>query len=219
MKKHLMWAISLMMVAACSQPPEQANVEPAVPAPWQENIHYAVLEHAPSENPQILEFFSFWCPHCHSFEPIVKALKQNLDSTTSFSKVHVDFMGFTTQDIQQSATAAMLIGRYLDMEDEVNTAIFQHIHVDRKVINSMADTKQVVATLGITEAQFDETLALPELQALIDSHYASFTQYRSDVTGVPTFIVNGKYKAMFTREMNEGDMINLIIWLSRKTDS
>jgi thiol:disulfide interchange protein DsbA len=41
-------------------------------------------------------------------------------------------------------------------------------------------------------------------------------QYREHVSSVPNFIVNGKYQATFTRDMNENEMSDLIVYLSNK---
>jgi thiol:disulfide interchange protein DsbA len=40
--------------------------------------------------------------------------------------------------------------------------------------------------------------------------------YRADTTSVPTLIVNGRYKAQFTQDMDVNDMVNLIVWLTKR---
>jgi thiol:disulfide interchange protein DsbA len=40
--------------------------------------------------------------------------------------------------------------------------------------------------------------------------------YRKYVTSVPNFVVNGKYQATFTRDMDQDEMVDLIIFLSNK---
>ena len=41
-------------------------------------------------------------------------------------------------------------------------------------------------------------------------------KYRRHVKSVPTFIVNGKYQATFTRDMGRDDIVDLIVWLSEQ---
>ncbi len=42
-------------------------------------------EKAPSK-PALKEFFSFWCPACYSFEPLVKKIKEGLGEDVKFTK-------------------------------------------------------------------------------------------------------------------------------------
>ncbi|MFT7418005.1 MAG: thiol:disulfide interchange protein DsbA, partial [Glaciecola sp.] len=41
--------------------------------------------------------------------------------------------------------------------------------------------------------------------------------YRENLTGVPNFIVNGKYQATFSRDMTPDDIVNLIVWLTKQS--
>jgi thiol:disulfide interchange protein DsbA len=225
MKKSL-FLLLLLMLASCSKEPSQTPLEaPSEPsidtqassqaqAPWLENIHYIVLDQPASETPQVQEFFSFWCPHCHNFEPIVALIKDQLDAGTAFKKVHVDFMGFTSKEIQQSASQAMLIADYMGKEDVINSAIFDHIHVEKKEITGLADIEPLFLANQVSAQDFATVQASPELAALVQAHSDTFTQYRSNIQSVPTFIVNGKYQVKFTQEMDINDMVNLIAWLT-----
>ena len=44
-------------------------------AQFKEGQHYKVLDLEASSKPTVTEFFSFYCPHCNSFEPIIQQLK------------------------------------------------------------------------------------------------------------------------------------------------
>jgi thiol:disulfide interchange protein DsbA len=223
MKKYFI-LLTFLMLSACSQEPATTQVVPEVAttdtaqetAPWVENTHYTVLNQNASDAPIVQEFFSFWCPHCYNFEPIVEQIKAQLNSSTAFEKVHVDFMGFTSQDIQQGASKAMLMGRSMGIETRINSAIFAHIHVTKKDIGGMADLKPLFLANGVSEQAFNDALNSDEVNNLIDQHNATFMQYRGDLKSVPTFIVNGQYMATFTREMTIDDMVALIVWLSNK---
>lgn len=223
MKKYFI-LFTFLMLSACSQEPAapQAMTEMTVDAPaqvlapWVENTHYTVLNQNASDAPIVQEFFSFWCPHCYNFEPIVEQIKAQLSSATSFEKVHVDFMGFTSKDIQQGASKAMLMGRSMGIETRINTAIFAQIHVTKKDIGGMADLKKLFLANGVSEQAFNDALNSNEVNNLVDKHNATFMQYRGDLKSVPTFIVNGQYMATFTRDMTIDDMVALVVWLSNK---
>jgi thiol:disulfide interchange protein DsbA len=49
---------------------------------------------------------------------------------------------------------------------------------------------------------------------MLKKNNKAISEYRRFVSGVPNFIVNGKYQAQFTRDMTADDMVDLIVFLS-----
>jgi thiol:disulfide interchange protein DsbA len=223
MKKYLI-LIAAFAVFSCSQPAEKVEgqidikteqqVEEQVR--WIEGTHYVVLNHKTTPEPQVQEFFSFWCPHCHNFEPIVAELKKRLGNKAEFIKMHVDFMGSASQEIQQQATAALIVGQHLGKGDIVKKAIFDHIHVKGLLLNTAEELSAILAANQISIKEFNEALADADVSQEIADRYKTFLKYRADLRSVPTFIVNGKYKAQFTNDMGREDLLALIIWLTEQ---
>ncbi len=91
---------------------------------WQEGKHYTVISDKATDKAEITEFFSFWCPACYNFEPLVADIKKQLPENVAFNKVHVNFMGFASPQVQDEATTALLIGRAMGLEQQVNDGIF-----------------------------------------------------------------------------------------------
>lgn len=206
MKKILLsiFLTLLLPLQACSQ------------ALWTEGTHYQVISDTATESPEIVEFFSFWCPHCHSFEPIVKNIKSKLDKNVSFKKVHVNFMGFTSADIQDDATRAMMVARALKKEDALNKAIFEYIHVQRSSVTGLKDLQNIFIVNGVEPTDFDKIAKSFGVNNLVQKNNSTISKFRKHLSSVPTFIVNGKYKATFTRNMTPDDMTDLLIWLSKQ---
>ncbi|GAA6183586.1 MULTISPECIES: thiol:disulfide interchange protein DsbA/DsbL [Aliiglaciecola] len=177
---------------------------------WEEGEHYTVLKEIPSETKQVREVFSFWCPHCFTFESIAKDLKSKLPSDVTFTKAHVNFMGGAEKDTQNAATKAMLAARQLGKADEFNTALFTAIHKDRKNIASMEDILKVYAEAGGDS---------DKLKKLANSYGIRGAVRKNDkltlgVRSVPTFIVNDKYQAIFGSKMTPNEFVELITWLT-----
>jgi thiol:disulfide interchange protein DsbA len=183
---------------------------------WREGTHYNVIAAQATEKKEVLEFFSFWCPHCFSFEPIVKDIKSKLASDVEFKKVHVNFMGFTSAAIQDDATKAMMVARKLNKDDALNQAIFSYIHVSRSAITGIRDLKNIFVMNGVEPEEFDKMISSFGVDNMLKMNNKSIQQYRKHVSSVPNFIVNGKYQATFTRDMNPDDMTDLIVFLSNK---
>ncbi|MDN4504436.1 thiol:disulfide interchange protein DsbA/DsbL [Alteromonadaceae bacterium BrNp21-10] len=182
---------------------------------WQEGEHYDVINDTASAKPEILEFFSFWCPHCYSFETLVAQIKPKLEKNVKFKKVHVNFMGFTTPAIQDEATKAMMVARSLKDESLIQ-AVFKYIHVQKSSVTSLKDLKNIFIVNGVNADDFDKHASSFSTNNMVLKNNKLIDQYRSNVTSVPTFIVNGKYKAKFTREMTQDDIVNLIVWLTKQ---
>jgi thiol:disulfide interchange protein DsbA len=183
---------------------------------WREDTHYKVISEQATEKKEVLEFFSFWCPHCFNFEPLVKNIKSKLADDVEFKKVHVNFMGFTSAAIQDDATKAMMVARELDKSEELNQAIFKYIHVSRSAITGMKDLKNIFVVNGVEPEDFDKMMSSFGVNSRLKMNNKAVQEYRKHVSSVPNFIVNGKYQATFTRDMNQDDMIDLIVFLSNK---
>jgi thiol:disulfide interchange protein DsbA len=183
---------------------------------WKKGEHYQVINENASAEKEVLEFFSFWCPHCYSFEPLVKEIKSQLDEDVKFKKVHANFMGSTSAKIQDDATRAMMIGKALKKELQLNDAIFRHIHVQRGTITGLKDLQNIFLANGVSPEDFDKMAKSFSVNSLVQQNKKTQATYRKHLTGVPSFIVNGKFKAIFTRDMTADDMVDLIVWLTKQ---
>jgi thiol:disulfide interchange protein DsbA len=183
---------------------------------WQEGKHYIVVSDTATAQPEIVEFFSFWCPHCFNFEPLVAQIKKKIDSDTTFKKVHVNFMGFTGPDVQNDATRAMMVARILKKETALNEAVFRHIHVQQASVSGLNDLKNIFSANGVEPEAFDKMVSSFGVNSMLKMNNKTIGQYRKHLNGVPNFIVNGKFQAKFSRDMNNDDIVELIVWLSKQ---
>lgn len=189
---------------------------------WKEGTHYTIIGDEVTEKPEIIEFFSYWCGHCYNFEPIVKELENKLRAEKAktghdvkFKKVHVNFMGFTSAEVQDQATKALMIARAMNVEKAMNGAIFKYIHVQRAPITGLDDLRNIFTVNGVDGAQFDKMSKSFGINSQLKANNKVIKNYMKHLRGVPNFIVNGKYQAKFTREMSPDDMVQLIVWLSK----
>ena len=183
---------------------------------WQEGKHFDVIAEQATADRQVTEFFSFWCPHCYNFEPLVAQMKVRLDKEVTFNKVHVNFMRFTGPVVQDDVTRGMLVGRAMKEEAKYNAAIFNFIHVQRQAITGLEDVKRIFIENGADAAEFDKMAKSFGVNSMMQKNEKAIAQYRNYLKGVPTFIINGKYVAKFTRQMTADDMVELIVWLSKQ---
>ncbi|MDC8829958.1 thiol:disulfide interchange protein DsbA/DsbL [Alteromonas gilva] len=208
MKKFALWAVLAMLVPLHAYAADK----------WQEGTHYEVLNKPLSDSPQVVEFFSYWCPHCYRTEPFVKDLKAGLEQGVKFEKVHVNFMPNASKEVQDEVTTGMLMAKALKQEDKLSGAIFNYIHRQRAIITGLKDIRNIFVINGVDGEQFDKLATSFGVRSMLGKNNKIVEDYRAEVRSVPTFIVNGKYKVQFTRGASTEERIELINYLATEKD-
>lgn len=157
-------------------------------ASFEEGKHYTVLSNDKSASPKVTEYFSFYCPHCFRFEPVIENLKAALPDGAKFDKVHVGFMGGNMAVPMAKSYATMVA---LDAEKTMVPAMFKQIHVLRRAPQNEAELKQLFVDNGIDGDKFDSaynSFVVNSMQRSFDKQFINST-----LTGVPGVVVNDKY--------------------------
>ncbi|GJJ80811.1 thiol:disulfide interchange protein DsbA [Pasteurella canis] len=154
-----------------------------------EGKQYVTLNTSPSAQPEVIEFFSFYCPHCYSFEyeyQIPKKVKADLPQGVEFKQYHVNFLGPQGENLTRAWSFAMATG----VEDKVKEALFQA--AQKNVLRSMEDIRNIFLKKGISAEQFDGGINSFAVTALVNKQVNAAEQFK--VRGVPDFYVNGRYR-------------------------
>lgn len=185
---------------------------------YQEGVHYTKVEGITSDKNEVREYFSFYCSHCFRFEGFVEILKNKMPESITFEKNHVDFLGGASPKMQQLLTRALIVGKELNKEEEVATAIFKYIHVSRATPTSVNDIRNIFVLMGIDGEKFDTLInsekVLEQAQEMKANQDA--LAKTEGITGVPAVIVNGKYRienSGLDKDNFEQDYLNLINYL------
>ena len=125
-------------------------------------------------------------------------------------------MGSAGPDAQNDATRAMMVARALKKEQAMNLAVFEYIHKQRSSVTGLNDLHKIFATKGVEAEAFAKLAKSFGVNSMLKKNNKTIDQYRKYLSGVPNFIVNGKYQAKFTRDMNNDDIANLIVWLTKQ---
>lgn len=180
---------------------------------FKEGTHYDVLKKTSTEKPEVMEFFSFYCPHCLKMEPLIKTLKENLPSDVQIKKNHVDFIG---REMGPQITQAYAAAEMLQVEEKMSELLFDRIQVQRKAINGESDILDLFQQAGIKKEEAKSALASFPVNGLA-SHMRHNTQ-AFKIRGVPTLIVNGKYKVNTGSVRSNKEFLELVSFLTKKTD-
>ncbi|MGP8308584.1 thiol:disulfide interchange protein DsbA/DsbL [Vibrio sp. YIC-376] len=157
-------------------------------AQFKEGEHYKVLDLEASNKPVVTEFFSFYCPHCNSFEPVIQQLKKKLPEGVKLQKNHVSFMGGAMGSSMSKGFATMVA---LKIEDKMVPVMFNRIHNMRKAPRDDAELRQIFLDEGVDANKFDSAFKGFAVDSMVRRMDKQFED--SGLTGVPAVIVNNKY--------------------------
>ena len=177
--------------------------------------HYEVLEVPvgtvdPESPVAVEEVFSYLCIHCYSFDPAVEAWKSSQNSEVSFSRVPAVF---------NRAWALMAQVFYaaegLGVGNGLHEKLFKAVHVDRL---NFAD-EDVLEDFIVRNTDLDAE----SFRGVFESFSVSTKVRQADaktrayeVTGVPTMVVNGKYRVDGKMAGGNKEMLEVVDFLVAK---
>ncbi|RRU14843.1 thiol:disulfide interchange protein DsbA/DsbL [Stenotrophomonas sp. 278] len=175
--------------------PAPAATAPVGPAPV-EGTDYIVLKagapFAPATGKiEVAEIFGFVCPACNAFQPMVGPWKAGLPSDVNFVYVPAMFGG-TWDTYGRAFFAAQNLG----VEEKTHDALYAAIHVNNELKGERGrDTPEDIANFyakhGVDAKKFVSEMNGFSVSGQINKA-KQFAQ-RSEITGTPSIVVNGKY--------------------------
>ncbi|MBC3765874.1 thiol:disulfide interchange protein DsbA/DsbL [Neptunicella marina] len=182
-----------------------------------EGDYYQVLTGPATNNKEVREYFSFYCPHCYAKEPLMNALKQKLAADVTFTKNHVTGMPRRNIEIENLLTKAAITAEKLDMVDEVIPVIFNYIHRSHADFSEAKDIHNLLVLAGVDTDKFDKTFNSDAVEKQMQ-HLNDNTQIlrKQGYSSVPTVVINGKYKVETKKVKSVGEYIELVNYLLNK---
>lgn len=177
-------------------------------AQYNEGEHYKVLNMEPSSKPVVTEFFSFYCPHCNSMEPVIGQLKAQLPEGVKLQKNHVSFMGGNMGLSMSKAYATMVS---LGVEDQMVPVMFNRIHNLGKAPKNDEELRQIFTDEGIDGKKFDSAFNGFAVDSMVRRFDKQFKD--SGLTGVPSIVVNNRYLVQPPRGFTLEQYFDLVNYL------
>ena len=152
----------------------------------------------------VTEFFSYQCPHCFHFSPAIDAWETKLPPDVVFERIPVSFGRPEWASIGQAYYALMAMGK---LDVKMDSAIFNAIHVQNIRLTDLSSITDWVVKQGINAKDFTSMYNSFAVKMDIDRAEKAAPAYGID--GVPTLIVDGKYRLLAPRNVpTELDMAN-----------
>jgi thiol:disulfide interchange protein DsbA len=178
-----------------------------------EDKPYELLSPAqPTQNPdkiEVIEFFWYGCPHCYSFEPMLAEWLKNKPDNVEFIRQPAIF-----SRLWELHAKAYYTAEALGVLDKVHTDLFDAIQNKHQKLADKDELAEFFVAHGVDKAAFEEAYDSFLVDAKLRQARAMAPRY--GVTGVPTIIVNGKYKVTARLAKSQQNMIKVINDLIQK---
>ena len=163
----------------------------ALPALAQSGKGYIELkQRAPVESPagqiEVAEFFSYGCPHCRDFEPILSQWKRTLPKDVTVYQVHVGF-NKAFEPLQRLFYALEALGKV----DAVQAKVYTALQTERKRLDQPEVLLPWIAEQGVDRAKFEE--AYKSFGVATKVRRAMLLQEAYAVEGTPALGIAGRF--------------------------
>ena len=199
--KHLAWVL-LLLFFSCAQAEE-----------YVQGRHYQILDNPTiTRNPskvEVVEVFWFGCNHCYALESYIQPWKKNLPNDVDFWKSHITWNA-------QAETHARLFysAKALGIEEKAIPAAFTAIWREGRNLLGNSEVEYFFKGFGIEKERYlsvSKSFGVNNAVKQADNRMRQWA-----VTGVPTLIVNGKYKVSGTREIGTSKLLDVVNFLIEK---
>ncbi|WP_347261881.1 thiol:disulfide interchange protein DsbA/DsbL [Rudaea sp.] len=208
--------LAVLAVSACtSDKTATAATDPAAAKPaaapaaaaaaptrdWQLGADYFLIDpRVPTttgDKIEVVEVFSYACPHCAHFQPTMDELKAKLPANAQLVLVPAVF-----NPQWEPFARAFYTARALGVLDKTHNALFEALHTQHQPLYSIESLAGFYANYGVDPKSFLATAQ----SFVIDSQIANGNNLVKSygVSSTPTLVINGKYRVEMNAENKIG---------------
>ena len=189
--------------------PVSAAAEEFVKGKHYEEIRPPLSTSAPSGQVEVLEFFWYGCPHCFEFEGhIAKWIKAQKDYI-SFARVPAVF-----SDTWFTHAKAFYAAAELGILPKSHFALFEILHVKSEKVY----TEEAVINF-LTDFDLEEQDVREKFNSFATTNRAKKAEAltkKAGLSGVPSVVINGKYRSSARLAGGYDKLLELITFLAEK---
>ena len=135
---------------------------------------------------EVLEFFSYGCPHCNAVEPALQAWVRTLPADVAFKRVPVPFL-FNAENFQRLYYALETMG----LVDAMQAKVFAAVRVEKLRLDKSEDIAAFVAKNGGDSMKFLAAFKSFSVATSVARAKKMVADYKVD--SVPTLTIQGRY--------------------------
>jgi len=135
----------------------------------------------------VIEFFSYGCPHCNDFEPLLNSWVKGLPADVNFIKVPITFNRPEWTNLAKVFYTLEAMGE----AGKQGPAVFAAIHEQKKQLHQDDVLMAWVSSAGLDAKRFGETYKSFGVQSKVQRSNQIAATYK--VSGVPLMAVDGRF--------------------------
>jgi len=162
---------------------------------------------------EVIELFWYGCSHCYNFEPHLKEWLAKKPDNVVFYRVPAIFNPTWALHARAFYTAKSL-GLFEGGKIEFHEAFFDEIHKNKNRLNNKKAIRTFFVRFGVSKEDFNNTFDSFSVNTKVNRAATLSKHYQ--VQGVPTIIVNGKYRTDGPLAGGRKGIIKVLNFLIRK---
>lgn len=166
----------------------------------------AVVPQQPTQDAgkvEVIEFFWYGCPHCYQFEPHLSEWIRKLPDSVQVIRQPAIF-----SDKWAPGARAFFVAEALGITDKVHQALFEAVQSKQNLLETREKMAGFFVGQGVSQQDFDN--AYDSFIVTTRMRQAENMPARYGVTGVPTIVINGKYRTDGPTAKSFENMINIM---------
>lgn len=202
----------------------------ARPRSWVEGRNYVLLNplqhtHVAAGKIEVLEVFSYGCPACNAFQPVIHKLERSLPAKAQMTFLPVSF---STAEDMPMFQRAFFAAQSLGAAEQAHQAMFDAVwrtgelaivdpttHRLKSALPRLEDAARCYGRIaGINPRKFLQAARSFGVEAKMRSADSQIMEMR--VPGTPCLVVNGKYRIELDTLNSLDDVIDIVKFLVSK---
>jgi thiol:disulfide interchange protein DsbA len=176
-------------------------------------VHYVVLDKPvpirDSSKVEVVEAFSYGCPHCFGFESLMAQWRKEQASD-------VDFWIFPAvwNELMKLYARAFYAIQELNVAEKMHFPLFTAIVIEQKTLSNESELADFFATYGVDKKAFVKAFNSVSVENQVKQAEARVRSYH--LASVPEIVVNGKYRIDPMRAGGRAQMLAVVDFLVNK---
>ena len=184
---------------------------------YKEKIHYELVSPAQPTSVdegkiEVVEMFWYGCPHCNALEPYVERWVGKIPKEAQFVRMPAIF-----RPEWEIHARAFYTAEILGVLDKTHAAMFDAIHNQHRKLNTEAELMDFFKQHGVSNKDFQRVFKSFAVEAKI--RRSKDMSQRYGIRGVPSIIVNGKYRTSANLANGNANIFKVVNFLIDKEAS
>ncbi len=175
--------------------------------------HYSVLDKPvvtrDSSKIEVVEMFSYGCPHCYEFEPLLEHWKDQQASDIDFW-----FSPAIWNEPMKVLARVFYTAEKLNLRKQTHLPLFSTLLIEQKNLSKESELAGFFANFGVDNKSFTSIFNSSEIENQTKKAKDLVLNYKP--VSVPEIIVNGKYRIDRMRAGGLAEMLEVADYLVKK---